>query len=235
MVYDYGTFMPGDGSLQSWLDTHQGKESEYIHYFCGCDLGGRKRDPSTLAIIEAKYTGSDRLYVVSYLKRFTLSLYFSDIADKLAKTDESLKRIAAKQGKTASNTFILDATGLGAPICEIVSNKLGPNADLKRVYITGGINTTEGSEYNEYHVPKGQLISGLMAAFDSKSIYMTRQSKEIDQIKTELSEFQIHITESGRDLYDDRGKGHHSDLVVALALAVWAADYDGYTGAPMMW
>jgi phage FluMu gp28-like protein len=226
--------MPGDGSLQQWLDAHQGKESEYIHYFCGCDLG-RKRDPSTLAIIEVQYTGSGRLYVVSYLKRFTLSMYYSDISAKLAKTDESLKRIAAKKGKKASNTFILDATGLGAPICELVEKKLGSNADLKRVYITGGINTTEGSEYNEYHVPKGQLISGLMAAFDSKSIYMTRRSNEIGQIKTELAEFQIHITEAGRDHFDDRGKGHHSDLVIALALAVWAADFDGYTGGPLIW
>ena len=103
------------------------------------------------------------------------------------------------------------------------------------MYISGGISTTEGSEYNEYHVPKGQLISGLLAAFDSKSIYMTRRSKEIDQIVTELADFEIHIADSGRDVFDDRGKGHHSDLVIALALAIWTADYDGYTGGPMIW
>jgi hypothetical protein len=146
MVYDWNCYMPGDGSLQQWLDAHQGKESEYIHYFCGCDLG-RKRDPSTLAIIEVQYTGSGRVYVVSYLKRFTLSMLYTDIASKLLKTDESLKRIAAKKGKQAINTFILDATGLGSPICELVEKVLGPFADIKRVYITGGINTTEGSEY----------------------------------------------------------------------------------------
>ena len=94
---------------------------------------------------------------------------------------------------------------------------------------------TEGSAYNEYHVPKGHLISGLMAAFDSKSVYMTRRSREIDQIVTELAKFGIYITESGRDTFDDWGKGHHSDLVIALALAVWAADYDVYSGGPMVW
>ena len=73
------------------------------------------------------------------------------------------------------------------------------------------------------------------AAFDSKSIYMTRRSREIDQIVKELAEFEIHITESGRDTFDDRGKGHHSDLVIALALVVWAADFNGYTGWPMIW
>jgi phage FluMu gp28-like protein len=231
MVYDWNCYMPGDGSLQQWLDAHQ--EPKYIHYFCGCDLG-RKRDPSTLAIIEVQYTPNGRTYVVSYLKRFTLSMLYTDIAAKLVKTDESLKRIAAKKGKEAIISYVLDATGLGSPICELVEKAL-PLADIKQVYITGGINTTEGSAYNEYHVPKGQLLSSLMAAFDSKSIYMTRRSKEIDQIVTELAEFEIHITDSGRDIFDDRGKGHHSDLVIALALAVWAADYDGYSGGPMVW
>jgi hypothetical protein len=64
---------------------------------------------------------------------------------------------------------------------------------------------------------------------------MTRRSKEINQIVSELAEFQIHITEAGRDVFDDRGKGHHSDLVIALALAVWAADFDGYMGGPLIW
>jgi uncharacterized RDD family membrane protein YckC len=31
-----------------------------------------------------------------------------------------------------------------------------------------------------------------------------------------LAEFEIHITESDRDTFDDRGKGHHSDLVIEL-------------------
>lgn len=181
-----------------------------------------------------QYTGSGKVYVVSYLKRFRLSMLYTDIAAKLVKTDESLKRVAAKKGKEAIISYVLDATGLGAPICELVEREL-PLADVKRVYLTGGINTIEGSEYNEYHVPKGQLISGLVAAFDSKSIYMTRRSKAIDQIVSELAEFENHITDLGRDAFDDRGKGHHSDLVIALALAVWAADYDGYTGGPMIW
>jgi hypothetical protein len=33
----------------------------------------------------------------------------------------------------------------------------------------------------------------------------------------------------------ESSEGHHSDLVIALALAVWAADYDSYTGGFMIW
>jgi hypothetical protein len=94
----------------------------------------------------------------------------------LGKTDESLKRIARrrvrKQDFVCTRRHRIRSSNL-----QLVEKSL-PLADIKRVYIAGGINTTEGSGYNEYHVPKGQLISGLMAAFDSKSIYLTRRSKE---------------------------------------------------------
>lgn len=64
---------------------------------------------------------------------------------------------------------------------------------------------------------------------------MSRHSKEIDQIVLELAEFEIRIIDSGRDVFDDRGKRHHSDLVIALSLAVWAADFEGYSGGPIVW
>jgi hypothetical protein len=79
-------------------------------------------------------------------------MLYADIAAKLVKTDMSLKRIAARKGKEAIISYVLDATGLGAPICKLVE-KAFPLADIKRVYIIRGINTTEGSSYNEYHVP----------------------------------------------------------------------------------
>ena len=71
-------------------------------------------------------------------------MLYTDIAKKLVKTDESLKRIAAEKGKEAIISYVLDATGLGSPTCELVE-KASPLADIKRVFITGGINTTEGS------------------------------------------------------------------------------------------
>lgn len=53
--------MAGDGSLQTWLDAHQ--NPKYIHYFCGCDLG-RKRDPSTLAIMRSNITTAAPTYLL---------------------------------------------------------------------------------------------------------------------------------------------------------------------------
>jgi hypothetical protein len=74
-----------------------------------------------------------------------------------------------------------------------------------------------------------------MRSLDSDAILMSGQSKEIDQIVDELTSIGLHITDEGRDHYGDRGKGHHSDLVIALSLAVALADMDGDSSRPIMW
>jgi hypothetical protein len=209
------------------------KESKYIHYYVGCDLG-KKRDPSTLAVIEASHFSGKAMYLVSFLKRFNLSMLYTDISNKLAAMDKQLKAIAAAQGKEAIITYILDSTGIGGPITETVAKQL-PYAKILKVYITGGISTTTAQDDPyEYHVPKGQLISGLMAAFDSSTIYMSKQSKEINAILDELANFEIHISEAGRDAYN-AAPSKHDDLVIALALAVWAADQMGDSSTPGFW
>ena len=229
------SWFPGDNvSLQHFLNQHQTKkESKYLHFYIGCDLG-KKRDPSTLAVIEAHHANGIPTYLVKFLKRFNLSMLYTDIANKLAAMDKQLRALAEKQDKVAIITYILDATGIGGPITETVAKQL-PDAKMLKVYITGGISTsTAPDDPYEYHVPKGQLVSGLMAAFDSGTILMTRQSKEINAILDELANFEIHISEAGRDAYN-AASSHHDDLVIALSLAVWAADQTGDSSKPIFW
>jgi hypothetical protein len=161
-------------------------------------------------------------------------MLYTDIASKLQSMDMQIRELAAKQEKEAVITYILDSTGLGGPICELVEEKL-PLADIRRVYITGGINVNIAhDDPHEYHWPKNQLISGLLAAFDSGIIKLTRQSKEIDAVIDELSNFEIKISEEGRDSYN-AAPSKHDDLVVALALAVAFASLDGDSSGPMIW
>jgi hypothetical protein len=73
-----------------------------------------------------------------------------------------------------------------------------------------------------------------MAAFDSKTIRMTRRSKEFDAVVDELTNFEIHISEAGRDSYY-AAPSKHDDLVVALSLAVAFAYMDGDSSVPIYW
>jgi hypothetical protein len=228
-------WMPGDReSLQSYIDERTPeKESNYIHYYCGVDLG-KKRDPSTVVVIRTHYAYGKAEYQVGYLKRFSLSMLYTDISTKLETLDRQLKQLASQEGKEAIVTYILDSTGIGGPITEVVSKKL-PYAKIIKLYITGGINTSVAPEDPwEYHVPKGQLISGLMAAYDRGIMSMPRDSKEADAILDELANFEIHISEAGHDSYY-AAPSKHDDLVIALSLAVWACDADGDSSGPMVW
>ncbi|MFZ0011275.1 MAG: hypothetical protein WAL97_05150 [Halobacteriota archaeon] len=221
-------------SLQSWIEERQPRNSNYIRWFCGVDLG-KRYDPSTVAIIEVQYDKGQRRYFVRYLHRFTLRMLYSDVATQLARLDEFLKAKAVEQRKKDSITWVLDTTGVGESVAELVETAM-PLADIKKVYITGGIKATVASDnYNEIHLPKSQLVSTLVAAFDAKIIYLTRDSREIDAIIDELRNYEIHVSENaGRETYGAK-VGKHDDLITALGLAIWAAEEEGYTGGPMIW
>ena len=223
-----------DGSLQSWIDERTPeKESKYIHYYCGADIG-KKRDPSTVCVIRTRYAFGKAEYHVGYLKRFNLQMLYTDISTKLANLDRQLSQLAAQEGKEAIVTYVLDSTGIGGPVAEVVCKKL-PYARIMKAYITGGIATTYSPEDPwEVHIPKGQLISGLMAAYDRGIISVPRDSKEAAAIEEELANFEIHISEAGHDTYY-AAPSKHDDLVIALALSVWACDTDGDSSGKMIW
>jgi hypothetical protein len=237
-------WFPGDGySLQQWIDArnriNHPEEYEkpkplpdFLRYFIGCDLG-KKHDPSTVAVVEAQYAPSyAAYYYVKHLKRFTLRMLYTDVATSLSKMDDQLKAHAVKQGKRAMITYALDATGVGESVAELVEKAM-PLADIKKVYLTGGIRAT--TEYDEIRLPKSQMVSTLVALFDSKHIYLTKKSREIDAMLDELANYEIHVSETGADSFGAFKTGSHDDLVTALALAVWAAEQDAWRGGPMIW
>lgn len=188
-------------SLQSWINERQQRKSNYIRWFCGVDLG-KRYDPSTVAIIEVQYDKGQRRYFVRYLHRFTLRMLYSDVATQLARLDVFLKAKAVEEHKKDAITWVLDASGVGEGVSELVEKAM-PLADLKKVYITGGLKPTYAADnYNEIHLPKSQLVSTLVAAFDAKAIYLTRDSREIEAIIDELRNYEIHVSEkAGRETY----------------------------------
>jgi hypothetical protein len=228
------SWFPGDNeSLQSWIDERQERpgSNAYVRWFCGVDLG-KRYDPSTVAIIEVQY--QPRHYFVKYLKRFTLRMLYTDVATQLARINAGLKKEAARLGKRDSITWLLDSTGVGEPVAELVTTAM-PLADIKKVYLTGGYNaTTSPDDYNEIRLPKSQMVSTLVAAFDAKVIYLTKRSREIDSVIDELRNYEIKVSEEGRESYN-AAPMKHDDLVCALGLAVWGAESDNYSGGPMIW
>ncbi|MEI7827661.1 MAG: hypothetical protein WCI87_07715 [Euryarchaeota archaeon] len=221
----------GDGiSLEQWTEERrllnhpeefeEPQEDRIIaRYFCGVDLG-KRRDPSTVAVLEQRKAPSGRAhYYVKHLKRFALKMLYTDIATTLKKMDAQLQTHAAKKGKKAVITWVLDCGGVGEGVAEMVEKAM-PGAQIIKVYLTGGVNPT--IDRREVHLPKAQMVSTLVALFDGHFLHLTKRSQEIEAIKEELQNYELRVSDEGRDSFGAFKTGQFDDLVTALALACWA-------------
>ncbi len=102
--------------------------------------------------------------------------------------DIQLKAYAEGKGKRASILHAIDAADVGLGVAEIIERVL-PDADLYKVYVTGGISLHYLYDQREARLPKAQTVSTLVALFDDNTIHISKRSKEIDAIKNELKHF----------------------------------------------
>ena len=153
-------------------------------------------------------------------------MLYSDVATRVARLDTKLKEGASTDRLEAGITYILDATGVGQGPSEQIVQALNAQsyAEVYRCYLTGGINPTVDDEIMQIKLPKTQLVSALVSVFDDDRIELPARSKEIDAMVNELSNFEIRISEEGRDSFGAFKVGTHDDLVTALGLAIWLGE-----------
>jgi hypothetical protein len=221
MIFDYQTSMPSDGNMQEFLDLYQEPApfEEYARYFVGVDLGQRM-DYTAVAVLEQHYDERGRsFYETGWLKRFPLMTRYSSIAKQLKKLDTKLRLRAAKQEKSLMLTYLVDAGGVGNAAVELCEVEL-PNADIYRCFITGGLHATVDSREREIRIPKFQLVSTLVALFDSERIHFPKDAKYIEAMVEELESYEVHVSESGNEQYAARSS-RHDDLICAVSLPAW--------------
>jgi hypothetical protein len=228
MVNTYGTaYFPDKdaGSLEGFIEERTGVDptapkpyKDHITLLCGVDLG-KRFDRSACSVVEQQYTGGGLgHYYVRNLQRFRLGTSYSSVAKALKNMDTQLRLYAAKQGKTPFITWLIEANGVGEGVIEIIEREL-PNAQLYKVYVTGGINASV--DYNEIKLPKSQMLSRLVALYDAGLIHMSKKSRQINAMIDELQSFNINVSESnGHETYGAK-IGKHDDMVISLALACW--------------
>ena len=72
-------------------------------------------------------------------------------------------------------------------------------------------------------MPKRDLIGGLQVALQQRHLEIPRAIPEAEVLRKELADYRVKIdATTAHDSYDARS-GAHDDLLLALALAVWAA------------
>jgi hypothetical protein len=115
--------------------------------------------------------------------------------------------------------LIVDATGVGRPVMDMLRG-----ADLNPIAVTihGGGKITGRRGW--LRVPKRDLISVLLVAFQSGLIRISSELEHATTLAHELLGMRRRVTAAGTDQYGAWREGEHDDLVLALALAVWYAE-----------
>lgn len=155
------------------------------------------------------------IYHLRHLERWRQKPY-TDIANRVV-------RLVNQGQLRGNNDLVIDHTGVGAAVTDLIKEKLRGPAVRKiiPVIITGGIE--ERYEKGTHRVPKRNLIAPTVVALQTDRLLIAERLPEAQTLVSELETFRYEISEStGHDTYGaDWRTGTHDDLVLALCLALW--------------
>jgi hypothetical protein len=131
-----------------------------------------------------------------------------------------LTRQAPMSGKCV---LAVDATGVGAPVVDLLRPLVRPGT-LYSVTLTGGDKVTK--EYNNWHVPKRDIIGAAQVALQQHRLKIPKASAHAETLVRELQGYRVTIGANGHDTYgNDWRQAPHDDLVLALAIGIYVADH----------
>jgi len=128
--------------------------------------------------------------------------------------------------RNAPIELVLDQTGAGRPVVDLFREAgLNPLA----VTITGG-DTVSWLNAREVRVSKRVLVSTVQAALQAGRVKAASGLPEWQTLRTELRNFRAKISLAGHVSFaagetEEWRQGTNDDLVLALALGLWAGEY----------
>lgn len=171
-----------------------------VTYLAGLDIGQRD-DWTALGVLEET---AEALTLVA-LERIRHRPY-PEIAQLVADTMAALPEA----------TLLVDTTGIGRPVTDQL---VALGVRHTRVNIHGG-NAVTRLDDGTLSVPKRDLISALVVAFESGRLRIASGLPHAAALEAEAAAFRMKLSASGHDSYNARD-GEHDDLLLAVSLPVW--------------
>jgi hypothetical protein len=192
-------------------------------YFIGVDLG-RVQDFTAIAVVErsvSKGEFSSALWTWRKATQFQLRhLERVPIGTPYPEVVKRVEGITRSSKLTGPIHLAVDNTGVGAPVVDLLRDAR-PNGILMPVTITGG--NSESSNNGAYCVPKRDLIIGLQVLLQRGGLQIAAGLRDGPALISELMGMQVKVSAAGNEQYGAWREGTHDDLVLAVALAWWAA------------
>jgi hypothetical protein len=202
----------------------------------GLDLG-KAVDFTALAVLEWTWPPPARpggrtdlpVYQVRNLRRWPLGTSYTEIAAwlvRLFQSDEAKPRPGPPAAVRAP-VLVADETGVGTAVVEMLREALvraKAEGGLCGVTITAGSAVSMVPNVSgRWRVAKKELASVLVRLFQSRRLEIAEVPERLDLFR-EAMEFSVKITPAGNETFESWRESEHDDLVLALALACWAAE-----------
>jgi hypothetical protein len=207
-----------------------------IRYVIGADVGDR-RDPAAIGIHEmvARYkdmTLPDEVewarlstqiiheYHLRLLERPELGTGYPALVERLAS-------IASSPSIVNECICVVDATGVGEPIVQMLRDRLRIDRIPTRVVAIYA--TPSGSRVGlvpplGYSVPKDNLVTVTSAVYDSGRIRIAEGLKHAAQLELEVEHFIPKTTNRGSQTFAASNDAIHDDLISMQMISLWYAE-----------
>lgn len=196
-------------------------------FLVGLDLG-QAHDYTAVTLMERVGLVQPFTYQLRFMRRFPLQMPYPDIFSALQRivmVPELTPRPSLAPQGDARCTLLVDATGVGAPVVDILRVMVRKGmlpVKLLPVLIVGGASTTFDGV--RWHVPKRDLATAVKILLDSKRLQISTKIKDHILLVKELESFRVKISTSAVDTYEAWREKDHDDLVLSTALCCWWAE-----------
>src|SRR5215203_7415518 len=208
----------------------------------GVDLG-QQRDYTAISIIEREHVPAGSMYNdeyhhrgrriyaarqpvrleyrVRYLERPNLGTPYPD---QVARIIDLVKAIGGEI------VLVVDATGVGLPVTDMLWARLRREIEETDIYITRcNVTITGGDAVTRtpggVRVPKRDLISAPLVLMQNGQLKIAEGLSLRETLVKELLNFRVKINIStAHDSYEAWREGDHDDLVLSVALGCWAGE-----------
>jgi hypothetical protein len=194
-------------------------------FFAGLDLG-QAQDPSAFAVLEVSgtltvepdghtqdsHTVFD--YACRHLERWPLGTSYPEVVERM----EALYSKPPLKG----STLAVDQTGVGRAVVDML-RRAELDARLLPITITTGA-AVKFNDDGSWRVGKKELVSVLRVLLESRHMQVSRSLRESETLVKELQNFRVRVTAAANEVFGAWRDGMNDDLVLALAVAAWAAE-----------
>ncbi len=180
-------------------------------------------DPSWEQTAAARnWKASPPTHSVEHVERIPLGTPYQDVVKTtVALLGRSELMARDKRGREHAPTLVVDKTGVGQPVVQLLR---AAGVTPVGVTITGGSDVTRDG--GDYRVPKRDLISATQVLLQSRCLRFAPGMPYVKELNHEFQTYQMKIDlTTGHDSYGQWREGQHDDLVLAVALAAWWAEY----------